>query len=181
VTDKAAFSGWVRVDDRLIHGQVTVGWWQYLRYREIWVVDEAARTDAYLGDALRLAAPAGVEVYVMDVGEAIERLGQREAERPSTTNAEEPILMLLREPEEVLALVEGGASIEQVNVGNLASRPGSVRALKNVSLTAQQVAALDELAGRGIEVFVQLSPEEARVKWEVLRRRLLRRRLLRRP
>ena len=62
---------WVRVDDRLIHGQVTVGWRQYLRYAEIWVVDDQARDDPYLQDALRLAAPEGVVVRVYGVEEAV--------------------------------------------------------------------------------------------------------------
>ena len=62
---------WFRVDDRLIHGQVTVGWRQYLRYAEIWVVDDVARGDPYLQDALRLAAPEGVAVRVLGVEEAV--------------------------------------------------------------------------------------------------------------
>ena len=88
--------------------------------------------------------------------------------------AGQPVLMLLREPEGVLALVKGGVSLERVNVGNLASRPGSVRAIKNVSLTAAHIAALDALAERGIDVFFQLAPEDARISWEAVRRRIKR-------
>jgi mannose/fructose/N-acetylgalactosamine-specific phosphotransferase system component IIB len=161
----------VRVDDRLIHGQVTVGWRQYLRYSEIWVVDDEVRGEPYLVDALKLAAPAGVGVRALGLDEALELL-TGEWERCSGS---ESILMLLRDPHAVLALVEGGVTLTRVNVGNQSSRPGSARAIKNVSLTEGQIAALNALEARGIEVFFQLSPESARVAWPAVKSRMRRR------
>jgi PTS system mannose-specific IIB component len=172
MTEEPKFSGWVRIDDRLIHGQVTVGWWQHLRYEEIWVVDDVVRQDPFLWDALRLAAPAGVEVQVMGVAEAVSVLSGEWADR--AIRRTDAVLMLLREPESVVDLVEGGVSLARVNVGNLSSRPGSRRAIKNVSLTDASVVALDALAGRGIEVFFQLSPEDVRLEWDVVRLRIKR-------
>jgi PTS system mannose-specific IIB component len=81
--------------------------------------------------------------------------------------------MLFRDPDVALALVERGLSLRQVNVGNLGSRPGSVRAIKNVSLTQEQILALNALEEHGIEVFFQLSPESARVEWPALKKRIL--------
>lgn len=162
--EKAVFQGWLRIDDRLIHGQVTVGWRQHLRFGEIWVVDDAVRDDPHLGDALRLAAPAGVTVQVMGVEEAADALVGPAAGRS--------LFVLVREPEVVVALMERGVPFARVNVGNLASRPGSVRAIKSISLTGAQTAVLDSLADQGIEVFFQLAPEDARISWEVVRRRL---------
>ena len=215
---------WVRVDDRLIHGQVTVGWRQYLRYAEIWVVDDLAREDPYLQDALRLAAPQGVEVRVfgMEEAEALEWLPPQSSPigigSPVTpTDADEDIgcratgegeeralpqgaglssspswfvrggtpfrwrrggaqgggvLLLVRSPEAALALVERGMPLARLNVGNLASRPGSVRAFKNISLTAAHVEALDALAARGVCITFQLTPEDAQTDWPTVRRRL---------
>jgi PTS system mannose-specific IIB component len=190
---------WVRVDDRLIHGQVTVGWRQYLRYAEIWVVDEQARGDPYLRDALRLAAPEGVEVRVYGVEEAVALL--RPPPRPSPVTSTEAdkdvggrttgegaarlppdfrggvrggcVLLLVKSPEAALALVEGGVPLERLNVGNLSARPGSVRAFKNISLTRAHVEALDALAGRGVRITFQLAPEDAHADWQTVRGRLL--------
>ena len=161
---------WVRVDDRLIHGQVTVGWRQYLRYAEIWVVDDQARDDPYLQDALRLAAPEGVVVRVLGVEEA----GSSCARPPSSVvrRPSSQVLLLVKSPEAALALLEGGMPLEQLNVGNLASRPGSVRAFKNISLTPAHVEALDALAARGVRITFQLAPEDAQADWPAVRRRL---------
>ena len=171
LTGDLCFEGWARVDDRLIHGQVTVGWRQYLRYSEIWVVDEEVRGEAYLVDALRLAAPAGVAVRCMGLDEAMDLLvGDGGGGRSARS---ESVLMLFRDPGVALRLVERGLGLRQVNVGNLGSRPGSVRAIKNVSLTQKDILALNALEERGIEVFFQLSPEDARVGWPRLKRRVL--------
>jgi len=155
----------LRVDDRLIHGQVTVGWRQRLRYRELWVVDPALARDAAMREVLCAAAPSGVRVRVYDVPEALAALGGTEGS-PS-----EPCLILVRAPEVALALVEGGTPLSQVNVGNLSPRPGSRRVWRTISLTPDHAAALDALAERGIEVTFQLAPEGARAAWSALRRR----------
>jgi mannose/fructose/N-acetylgalactosamine-specific phosphotransferase system component IIB len=172
VKKELGFLGWVRIDDRLIHGQVTVGWRQYLRYGEIWIVDDDVRGEPYLADALQLAAPAGVEVRVMGLDKAVDLL---DGTKTGSRAGSESVLMLLRDPAAVLALVERGVILAQVNVGNLGSRPGSVRAIRNVSLTQEQSSVLDALEERGIEVFFQLSPESARVEWPSVKRRMRRR------
>jgi mannose/fructose/N-acetylgalactosamine-specific phosphotransferase system component IIB len=55
---------WARIDDRLIHGQVTVGWRQHLRYNTICVVDDLAAADPVMRDVLRLATPSDVALHV---------------------------------------------------------------------------------------------------------------------
>ena len=163
---------WVRVDDRLIHGQVTVGWRQYLRYAEIWVVDDQARSDPYVQDALRLAAPDGVTVRVFGVTEAVACFSSSPPSKLRGGLRGGGVLLLVRAPEVALALVEGGMLLERLNVGNLASRPGSVRAFKNISLTPAHVEALDALAGRGVCIAFQLTPEDTQADWSSVRRRI---------
>lgn len=156
---------WVRVDDRLIHGQVTVGWRQHLRYEQIWVVDDGVAADPVLRDVLYLGAPSDVKVEVFGIEDAaavlIEGLGQRPRH----------CLLLLKSPAVALALVERGMALARLNVGNVAASPGSRRAHKTVSLTADQGAALDALAARGIEIAFQQTPDDAAVGWDVIRRR----------
>ena len=156
---------WTRIDDRLIHGQVTVGWRQHLRYDAICVVDDVAAADPALRDALRLAAPAGVVVHVYTTEEATSALAASPSERT---------LLLLKSPQTALALVEGGLSLSQLNIGNLAARPGSVRVLKSISLTVEDVAALDALDARGIAITFQPTPDDPTVDWRALRPRRFR-------
>jgi PTS system mannose-specific IIB component len=151
---------WTRIDDRLIHGQVTVGWRQHLRYRAICVVDDISAADPALGDVLRLAAPPGIDVTIYTQKEATSAL----AASPPVGKT----LLLLKSPQAALALVEGGLSIPQLTVGNLAARPGSRRVLKSISLTAEHAAALDALAARGITITFQPTPGDPPVDWLTL-------------
>jgi mannose/fructose/N-acetylgalactosamine-specific phosphotransferase system component IIB len=168
---------WARIDDRLIHGQVTVAWWQHLRFDEIWVVDTQPRLDPYLQDALRMAAPAEVTVRVYGVEEVVAALADRApvacpAARCATQ--ERRVLLLLKSPQAALALVERGLPLSRLNVGNLAARPGSRRAFKTISLTEEHVAALDALAGRGVHITFQLTPDDPQVDWRTIQKRVRR-------
>ena len=153
---------WARVDDRLIHGQVVVGWRQHLRYQAICVVDDAVAADRVLCDVLRLATPPGIGLEVCTVEEALSGLAG------ATSSA---TLLLLKSPQAALRLLDGGLALRQLNVGNLASAPGSVRVLGAISLTLAHVEALDSLATRGVEITFQSTPDQAAVPWETLRKR----------
>jgi PTS system mannose-specific IIB component len=182
---------WVRIDDRLIHGQVTVDWRRHLQYDEIWVVDDGVRDDPYLRDVLRMAAPAGVAVQVYGVGEAIPAwtalpLPEPSAQPPASftaspsealsglLDATQPhcILVLIKSPQAALTLVERGIALAHLNIGCLAARPGSVRAFRSISLTPEDSAALDALTEHGVHITFQLTPGDAQADWPAVRQRM---------
>ncbi len=154
---------WARVDDRLIHGQVTVAWRRHLGYRAIWVVDDAAAREAFLRAALCLAAPPDVPVQVLTVDHALELLRRGEGGAG--------LLLLLRRPQAAQALVAGGAPLRQVNVGNLAPAAGARRVVRSIALNAADVAALDALAAQGVRITFQPTPDDRALSWAGVRRR----------
>jgi PTS system mannose-specific IIB component len=155
---------WARIDDRLIHGQVVVGWRQHLRYDAIYVVDDKVGEDPFLRHVLCLSAPSGVIVHVYTMAEAVAALSAPTPDR---------VLLLFKRPQAALALVEGGVRLPHLNVGNLAAEPGSVRVLKSISLTPDHVAALDALAERGVHITFQPTPDDPQVSWRTVRRKRL--------
>jgi len=156
---------WFRLDDRLIHGQVTVGWRQHLRFEQIWVVDDALGADPVMRDVLALAAPPDVRVRVCPVQEAARALRAGEGG--------ERCLVLLQSPAAALALICAGLPLKEITVGNVSAGPGSKRVFKSVSLTPVQAAALDDLSARGVRVTFQQTPDDQAVAWSVLRGRIL--------
>lgn len=162
---------WVRIDDRLIHGQVTVAWRQYLGYDAIWIVDDQVGSDPFLEGVLRAAAPAGVEVQVYTIEEAIVAWKGWAAGGSESQDSAAPlkVLLLLKHPRTALALFERGLSeplLERgLNVGNLASKTGSKRAFKSISLTPEDVSALDALAARGVRIAFQAVPHSTQADW----------------
>ncbi len=157
-----AASYWARVDDRLIHGQVTVAWRRHLGYQAIWIVDDALGEDRFLAETLRLAAPQGVDVEVHTVAAAADALPGRAPKR---------LLLLFRQPQSALGLVEAGVALRQLVVGNLAPSVGSQRVMRSIALNAAQVAALEALDAQGVQVIFQPTPDDPAREWAVVRRR----------
>jgi PTS system mannose-specific IIB component len=80
-------------------------------------------------------------------------------------------LVLLRRVQTAQALVAAGLPIPHLNVGNLASKPGARRVVRAIALTAADVAALDDMAARGVRISFQPTPDDPALAWSDVRRR----------
>jgi len=154
-----------RIDDRLIHGQVVIKWWKYLRCDEIIIADDEVRCDPFLQQVFTLAGPPGVPVRVLSVDEAALELQERGG---NCIN----VLLLVKSPQVILRLMDKGVPLRHVNVGGLAAGPNTRRVFKNVSLDEAQAAALEELSKRGVQITFQLIPGDAQADWSTIRQRV---------
>jgi mannose/fructose/N-acetylgalactosamine-specific phosphotransferase system component IIB len=141
-----------RIDDRLIHGQVVVGWGQPLDLRFIVLVDDEVASSDWEQELYRMGVPPDMEVYFESVASAATKLaGYRADPRPG--------LLLTGDIATMAALVEAtGREIGAVNVGGIHHRAGRVQRLRYVFLSAEEEAALRRLAQRGVAVSAQDVP-----------------------
>ena len=56
----------IRVDDRLIHGQIVAAWVKSLGLERIWIIDNATANDSFLKNVMKMVAPPNVEFIVSD-------------------------------------------------------------------------------------------------------------------
>ena len=143
----------VRVDDRLIHGQVVTVWLRELDASHIVVVDDAVAHDEVLREVIELAAPHDVDVEVLDVATAARRLAALEMDP-------ERVLVLVRSPLTALRLRQADVPLRAVNVGGVGSAPGRRRIHRTISLSDDDIAALRELERSGTEVALQIVPSD---------------------
>ncbi|MEV4056029.1 PTS sugar transporter subunit IIB [Amycolatopsis sp. NPDC049688] len=139
----------VRIDNRLIHGQVTVVWTRRLGVRRLVVCNDDVAADE-LQLMLLPQAARGLPTDVLSV---------------AATLAAEPgadVMVIAKHPEDVFRLVEGGLRPEIVNVGNVAPRPGekSTMVTRSVAVTADEADAYRKLAAAGIPLVTQLLPQD---------------------
>lgn len=140
-----------RIDDRLVHGQVVMGWGQPLELRFIVLVDDQVAESAWEQDLYRMGVPPEMTVHFESVTSALRRLdGYR--------RLPEPGLLLTGSTATMRALVEGGAAITQVNVGGLHHRAGRSPHLRYVFLDAAEEADLRAIGARGVAVSAQDVP-----------------------
>ncbi len=135
----------VRVDDRLVHGQVTQGWGIHLKPDRLVVINDLVAGDSWERDLYEAAAPEGMRVSVVEMGEAGSRIGE-------WLEQGEGLLLLLDSPADALRLHEEGISFDELNLGGLHSRKGRKRILPYVCVNDDDVAALRHLRDRGVQI-----------------------------
>ncbi len=141
-----------RVDERLIHGQVVIGWGSHLRPDRYVVVDDAVAESEWEQDLYALGLPDGVEVEFLGVSEAEERL---EGLREDTKGT----IVLCRNVETVVRLARTGLLDGMgVNLGGIHHGPGRRPVLSYVYLDAEDGERLRSLEALGVPVSAQDLP-----------------------
>ncbi|HEX4935911.1 MAG TPA: PTS sugar transporter subunit IIB [Gemmatimonadaceae bacterium] len=140
-----------RIDDRLIHGQVVVGWGQPLDLRFIVLVDEEVAASDWEQELYRMGVPPEMDVYFETVEEAAGRLAQHQRDA-------RPGLLLTGDIATMARLVEATGAIPTVNLGGIHHKSGRVQRLRYVFLSPAEEEALRALARSGVEVTAQDVP-----------------------
>lgn len=154
--------GLVRIDDRLIHGQVIAVWCKHRPFTRIVIVDDEVAADPFMQEVMRLAAPPGLRVDVLSLEEAIHLL-------PQDPHSRETTMVLLRFPQVARHLYEGGVRYTALNVGGLGSGPGRRPLFRHIAASDEEIAALKALAEQGVNImFLTVPGEKARPFQELL-------------
>jgi len=147
-----------RIDDRLIHGQVVIGWGVPLGVRLIALVDDEVAANAWEQEIYRMAVPPGVEVEFVARDAAIASL-------PRWEKDSRPVFVLAGTVDIMAALVRGGQGVlRRVNIGGLHAGPGRRERMRYVYLTDAEAAALRALEAEGTEVNAQDVPTSSPVR-----------------
>ncbi len=141
-----------RIDDRLIHGQVVVGWGQPLNLRFIVLVDDEVAESDWEQELYRMGVPPDMSVYFHSVATAAGSLaGYQSDSRPG--------IVLTGDIGTMTRLVDAASgSIHAVNVGGVHHSPGRTARLRYVFLTGAEEQGLRDIASRGVEVSAQDVP-----------------------
>ena len=135
----------LRVDDRLVHGQVVEGWLPTLGADLVVVVSDVSASDPVQSALMKMALPSGVGLLVLGVADAAAALA-------SPQMAARRALVLVPAPSEALALLENGVAVERVNVGGLHFTIGKVQLGRALFLDEKDKAALRAIAARGVHL-----------------------------
>lgn len=144
----------LRVDDRLIHGQVVEGWVPFLKVDLVVVVSDSAAGDEVQSALMKMALPSSVGLLVLRVADAAAALSSSQM---STRKA----LVLVPGPSEALSLVESGLMVERINVGGLHYTVGKIQLGRALFLDEKDRLALRALAAKGVRLEGRALPADA--------------------
>ena len=143
----------VRIDDRLVHGQVVEGWIPHLKAEVVVVVSDVAAQDELQVSLMRLALPDQIGLEVLSVSQAAQYPGIKGV-------SVQRMLLLAPGPREVLRLLEEGAVFSTVNVGGLHYSAGKVQLGKAIYLSEEDRDALLKISLRGVKLDGRALPGE---------------------
>jgi D-glucosaminate-specific PTS system IIB component len=155
-----------RVDDRLIHGQVMIGWLGLRRANAIWIADDAVASNPMMLDIFRFAAPSGIKLEAFTVDKIAERLR-------NLASGNDRIILLVKVPKTFLRLLEKGYRPSDINYGAMAHKANSRNVASNCDLSAEEIEDTEKLREQGIRVWIQLVPfgGQKPIEWEVARKK----------
>lgn len=138
----------VRIDDRLIHGQVATVWAKEANAERIIVCSDEVEKDPIRKQLLLQVGPPGIKVSVVGIDKAIRVYNNPKYEKDT-------VFLLFVCPQDVLRLVEGGVPIKSVNIGGMAFKTGKTQITKAVSVDESDIEAFKKLNDMGIELEIR--------------------------
>jgi PTS system mannose-specific IIB component len=144
----------VRVDNRLLHGQILETWIPRLSIAEVVVADDEAAASAFAQAAMTLCVPPDLPARITRVGAV---------DWAALARGRTPVLVLVRDVPALAQALEAGltpALAPRVNVGNVHFGQGRRPVTPSVFLSEDEVRTLRTLADRGFEIEARAIPSE---------------------
>ena len=140
-----------RIDDRLIHGQVILGWVPAVKPDRILVANDRVAGSDWERKFYSSCVPPEVHVSFASVADTAHQIA-------GNLFHNEAVMVLIESARDALGLIMSGMELKEVNVGGLHYREGSVELLPFVFLTHDERSALRELVKRGVTLSAQDVP-----------------------
>ena len=148
----------MRIDDRLVHGQIITMWLNEANAKVIVVADDQVAGDAMQQTIMKMGVPAGVALKMFTLRDALDYLESSEGQGQN-------ILLLLRSPQTAREFLELGFRIDTINLGNISNRTvrggeKRVRVQLNMWPLPQDVEDLRAIAAMGVRLESRAVPSE---------------------
>ncbi|WP_321315177.1 PTS system mannose/fructose/N-acetylgalactosamine-transporter subunit IIB [Ligilactobacillus cholophilus] len=153
----------LRIDSRLLHGQVATNWVRILKIDRIIVVSDQVATDAIRKTLIKQASPPGLKTNIVPV----ERLIR--VNHDSRFDGMK-VLILVENPQDALRLVLGGINVNKINIGSLSFTSSKQMVSDAVSVSKQDIEVFTQIHNQGIDLEVQkVSSNPKKDFWKILK------------
>lgn len=154
----------VRVDSRLIHGQVITKWRKVKKISKIIIVDDDLATDDFMIHIYEASAPKDVVVKVYSIQKA-KRLWEKNRFKTGS------VMLLFKDIKTCLNLHKQGVPFDYVQLGGLPRNSDNKVILKAVSMNREDIEMLQELENDGVKTAIQIVPEEIKLSFDEIKRK----------
>ena len=141
----------IRIDHRLLHGQVVFSWSKSLQINRILVVNDEAANDEFKKMSLELSKPQGIKLNICTVENTLTKISKIEA-------LSENIMMIFGNTKDVRQFCESYSNVKEINYGGIIKKEGSKQFSNAIFLTENEIEDAKVLKSMGIKQFMQQVP-----------------------
>ena len=150
-----------RIDDRLLHGQVSRRWLKEVGANTIIVADDEVASDEKAISIMDVATPLGVKSYFLSIKDAIEKIKHLEDDTKA--------ILLVKNPETAYKIVDQGLNVDKINLGNKSRIAGAKEITPSIFLTDEDIAYLKDIENEGVEVLILSLPDDKLVEFDSIK------------
>lgn len=143
----------LRVDHRLLHGQVAFSWTQYVGADCILIANDSVPGDDLRKTTIKMAKPPAVKLVIKNIADSIEAI-------KSGVTDKYKLFIVVESVADAYRLARELPDIKSINLGGTKVREGSQNIAKAINLLADEMAQLRELAAGGVEIEIRLVPND---------------------
>lgn len=142
----------VRLDDRLVHGQIINNWCTNEDITEIIVVNKEVANNELRKTIIQMSVPQEINILFCDVNDALD-IYEEESNY-------EKLMMVFGNPFEIIEFIEGGGKLNSINIGGISFKKGRSRLSTALYVNEEELEALKKIYEKNIELEIRILPTD---------------------
>ncbi len=143
----------LRVDHRLLHGQVAFSWTQYVGADCILIANDNVPDDELRKTTIKLAKPPSVKLVIKNINDAIESIKSGVTDKYN-------LFIVVESVNDAWRIASAVEEIKSINLGGIKAKEGSKNISKAINLLPTEIEQLQQLVGKGVEVEIRQVPND---------------------
>lgn len=147
---------WVRIDNRLVHGQIIESWLPYTNSKYIWVVDEELINDPLRQEIMAMAIPDDIHISFTSPKRIV-----RELKKQFVDFTLSEILVLFSNCPDARRAYENGLRFTLLNVANIHYSRGRIQICEHVALNKEDISCMNFFKKKGVNLDFRCVPNKS--------------------
>lgn len=141
----------IRIDERLIHGQIIIKWIEVKKADAIVIIDDEIASDPIIKGIFRMTLPQFIGLAIYGLEEGIKFL--------ITNNSKENVILLVKDLWIVKEIYEKGVKMDEIIIGRIPSGVGKKKVYSNVFLSDEDIEIIKFFKNEGVSITIQVVPD----------------------
>lgn len=146
----------IRIDDRLIHGQVSTGWSKELKISKIIVINDKISKDKIRTQLLKQVSPPGITSHVVNIEKFIKVYNNPQYNK-------EKVLLLFTNPTDIIKIINKGVNIKSINIGGMSFKKDKQQITDSISVNKKDIKSFYKLHKMNIELEIRKVPNDKKI------------------